>query len=236
MKIGILITGDNEVQLKDEFGSFADMTVMLLKNCGLDAEFPMYEVCQGQFPDSPAECDGWAITGSPASAYDDLPWIEPLQALIRDISVARQPLLGICFGHQIIARALGGEVQKAAVGWGLGLHRYQASAAGEALFQRAHFAMNAIHQDQVAALPPQAELLAGSGFCPAAMLRYQDYGLSFQAHPEFLSHYMASLLPALAPEHFSEAQAVAGVDSLNPEQVTETVNALMPVIRALFNR
>ncbi len=234
MKIGILVTGDNEAELRDEFGSFCDMTITLLKNCGLTAEFPVYDVCDGHFPEDLDECDGWAITGSPASAYENLPWIEPLKALIRQIAEAQQPLLGICFGHQIIALALGGEVQKADVGWGLGLHRYQATDSGEALFGRVRFAMNAIHQDQVTVLPEQSELLAASDFCPAAMLRYNGFGLTFQAHPEFLTGYMSSLLPALTPKSFSEAQADAGVASLDHTAVVETVDSLMPVIKRLF--
>lgn len=234
MHIGILITGDNELALREPFGSFADMTMTLLRQCGIAAEFTLYAVCDGEFPDSYQSCDGWAITGSPASVYDRLSWIAPLEALIRDIHAAQQPLLGICFGHQIIARALGGDVKKATAGWGLGLHRYDATRAGQALLQQSQLTLNAIHQDQVVSIPAQAQLLAGSRFCPAAMLGYGNHGLTLQAHPEFRTDYMASLLPALAPQYFDEAQADAALASLNNTQVHNTVTALESVIKRLF--
>lgn len=131
MKIGILAAGSNEADLLAQFGSFAQMTETMLAGAGFD--FQTWDVRLGAFPDSAAQCDGWIITGSPASVYQPLTWIAPLEQLIREVDGLKRPLVGICFGHQIIARALGGSVVKSDLGWGLGIDSYTPVGSGESL-------------------------------------------------------------------------------------------------------
>lgn len=212
MKIGILAAGTNSGVLLEQFGSFALMTEQMLT----DAQFSFYQwdVRLGELPQSVHECDGWVITGSPASAYEPLEWIANLEALVRAIDQAGMPLIGICFGHQLIAQALGGVVTKADAGWGLGVDIYQPTAAGQALLGGNPLALHIIHQDQVAVLPERAELLAGSAFCQNGVLRYDQHIFTVQAHPEFGREYMFAELPAIVPDYLTPADAEKGLRTL----------------------
>ncbi|BBB26711.1 type 1 glutamine amidotransferase [Amphritea japonica] len=212
MKIGILAAGSNEGELLKRFGSFAQMTQEMF--AGSDLSFQCWDVCLGEFPNSYRDCDGWVITGSPASVYEPLEWIDPLEQLIRDISQARQGLVGICFGHQIIAQALGGVVEKVKAGWGLGVDQYRLTAKGMTWFGVESLSLHVIHQDQVVTLPEGAELLAGSEFCPYGALSYRSHILTIQAHPEFSGGYMQALLPAIAPQYITTSEAESGVRSV----------------------
>ena len=109
MKIGILQTGHSPDNMKDALGDYGDMFVKLLGGHGFD--FQIWSVVDGDFPASAVDADGWLITGSKHGAYEDHDWIPPLEQLIRAIREAGRPLVGICFGHQIIAQALGGKVE-----------------------------------------------------------------------------------------------------------------------------
>lgn len=212
MKVGILAAGNNEGELLERFGSFAQMTQEMLAGAGFS--FQCWDVCLGEFPDSHRDCDSWIITGSPASVYDSLVWIGPLEQLIRDIGQARQGLVGICFGHQIIAQALGGSVKKAKAGWGLGVDQYLPTEKGVVMLGADSHYLHVIHQDQVVTLPEGAEPLAGSAFCPNGVLRYGSHIFTVQAHPEFSSEYMQALLSAIAPEHITLLEAESGVQSI----------------------
>ena len=218
MKTGILAPGITPDALLDQYGSYADMCRHLLLVSGMDSEFRIYDVFENQLPEGVDECDAWLITGSKFSAYDDLPWIAPLKQLIRDIVAAGKPLAGICFGHQIMAEALGGRVQKSSNGWGTGIHEYNLSplAVEEMGIRSLH--LNAVHQDQVVEKPAAAEVLASSPFCPYAALRYGERVLSFQAHPEFSMAFENDLLSLkLDDEALPKEVALAGLATLQQE-------------------
>ncbi|WP_333830917.1 type 1 glutamine amidotransferase [Pararhodobacter sp.] len=183
MLIGILQTGYAPEPLRDE-GDYPDMFTRLLAGHGFT--FRTYRVVDMEFPASPAECDGWLITGSRHGVYEDLPFIKPLEQLIRDAFAAKVPVAGICFGHQIMAQALGGTVEKYQGGWSVGPTQYDFD--GETL------AMNAWHQDQVTSPPPGAQTIASSPFCQYAGLAYDTRGLSVQAHPEFADEFVEGLI------------------------------------------
>lgn len=143
----------------------------------------------------PATLEGIVITGSPAGVYDDLPWIEPLRAFIRRAYAIGTPMLGICFGHQVMADALGGDVRKSEKGWGLGRHDYH--VVGRPSFMADapdRMAIACSHQDQVIVAPPQAEVILASPFTPNAGLLYASgKALSFQPHPEFSEEFAQAL-------------------------------------------
>jgi GMP synthase-like glutamine amidotransferase len=195
MKIGILETG----QLRDAMiGRFDPYPVMFERFVGLagdDFEFETFCVIGGEMPPSVYACDGWLITGSRHGVYDKLTWMAPLEDFIRELAAARMPLIGVCFGHQIIAEALGGEVVKSDKGWGVGLQQYrieQAHAWMESGPQQV--AIYAYHQDQVVKCPASAQVFLSSEFCPFAGLNYGDSIISVQAHPEFEADFENFLL------------------------------------------
>ena len=121
MTIGILETGKPPESLRAQWGSYAGMIQTML---GRDLQYRSYDVPAGVLPSTPAECTAYVITGSPAGVYDDLPWIPPFLDFLRQVR-GHAKLVGICFGHQAMAKAFGGEVVKSPKGWGLGLHRYE---------------------------------------------------------------------------------------------------------------
>jgi len=184
MRIGILQTGHVPDTLRDDFPSYALMFERLLAGHGFT--FAHWMAVDMDFPAGPADADGWLITGSRHGAYEDHPFIAPLEQLIRDIHAAQRPLVGICFGHQIIAQALGGTVEKAPAGWAVGPTTYS--------FDDRSVRLMAWHQDQVTQLPEGARVLGGNAFCPYGMLGYGDSILTVQAHPEFDPDFVTGLI------------------------------------------
>ncbi|MEI4485705.1 type 1 glutamine amidotransferase [Frigidibacter sp. MR17.14] len=175
MLIGILQTGQLPEALRPSLGDYPEMFAALLAH--QDLEFRTYHVEGMVFPADVRDCEGWIITGSRHGAYEDHPFIPPLEAFIRKAYEAEVPMVGICFGHQIIAQALGGRVEKFDGGWTVGTQPYD--------FEGESLTLNAWHQDQVVTLPPGAEIIARGETCAIAGLRYGDRALTVQAHPEF---------------------------------------------------
>lgn len=185
MLIGILQTGHAPDALRETHGDYPDLFEGLLAGRGLT--FQSWAVVDGEFPSASHDADGWLITGSRFGAYEDHPWIPPLEDLIREIHAARVPLVGICFGHQIVAQALGGKVIKHPGGWAVGRQVYD--FGGEAV------ALNAWHQDQVVERPEGAEVVASAPYCENAALAYGESIYTVQAHPEFSRAFVADMIP-----------------------------------------
>ncbi len=185
MLIGILQTGYAPEDLRAQ-GDYPDMFEHLLDGHGF--AFRTWRVVDNEFPASVHDADGWLITGSKHGVYEEHAFIAPLEQFVRDAFAARVPVVGICFGHQIMATALGGTVEKFAGGWAVGPTEYQIE--GE------RFTLNAWHQDQVVAPPPGAVVIATTPFCLYAGFLYEDRGISIQPHPEFADDFVAGLIEA----------------------------------------
>lgn len=175
MLIGILQCGHAPDSVQDDHGDFDTMFFGLLKGQGLT--FKTWNVVDMDFPDDPSQADGWLLTGSKHGAYEDHPFIPPLSQLIRDIYVSDHPMVGICFGHQMIAQALGGRVEKYQGGWAIGRQEYEFGGHGA-------LAINAWHQDQVIEKPDDAQVIGKNEFCQYAALVYGNQALTYQPHPE----------------------------------------------------
>ena len=184
MLIGILQTGQAPEPLKAASGDYPDMFIRLLSQRGFT--FKTYHVEAMDFPASPADCDGWLITGSRHGVYEPHPFIPPLETLIRAIMASGRPLVGICFGHQIIAQAMGGHVEKFSGGWAIGPQDY--------VMQGQPIRLNAWHQDQVTRAPDSATPIACNDFCENAALIYGDKAFTVQAHPEFEDGFLRDLI------------------------------------------
>ncbi|MCV2868211.1 type 1 glutamine amidotransferase [Defluviimonas sp. WL0002] len=184
MLIGILQTGQAPDVLRTEMGDYPDMFIRLLANRGLT--FKTFHVEAMEFPKDVHDCDGWLITGSRHGAYEDHAFIKPLEDFIRDAFAHRVPIVGICFGHQIIAQALGGKVEKFKGGWAVGPQDY--NFGGETI------SLNAWHQDQVVERPEAAEVIGSNAFCENAALLYGDSAYTVQAHPEYGNEFIDGLM------------------------------------------
>jgi GMP synthase-like glutamine amidotransferase len=209
MKIGILQTGRAADTLRDKHGDFPDMMQDMLSKGGF--AFQTYPVLDGVFPQDVHACDGWLITGSRHSAYEDLPWIAELEKFLRGAYAAEVPIVGICFGHQVLAQALGGKVEKFPMGWGVGPTTYDFADGRQEV-------MNAWHQDQIMVRPADATVVASNAFCANAALAYGTRAISFQAHPEFTRDFARDLLELrrdlLEPAVLSAARVAC--DTLTP--------------------
>ncbi|HKK23818.1 MAG TPA: gamma-glutamyl-gamma-aminobutyrate hydrolase family protein [Pseudohaliea sp.] len=214
MKLGILRTDTVRPEWAATYGEYPDMFEHLLGDLDPGLAFATWHVEAGEFPGSVDAADAWLITGSKASVYEDQPWIHRLLAFIRELHAARKPLVGICFGHQAVALALGGEVRKSAKGWGVGLHRHRLSGepswfdGGDRTFR-----VLVSHQDQVERPAPGTEVLAGSEFCENAVCQVGDHILTFQGHPEFVPGYAREIMD-FRREIIGEDTYQAGMASL----------------------
>jgi GMP synthase-like glutamine amidotransferase len=210
VKLAILETGRPPGDLASHFGDYPAMFVALL---GDRFDVESFDVPAGRFPDS-SEHDAILITGSPAGVYEPLPWIEPLKQFIR--SAKESKMVGVCFGHQVMAEALGGHVEKSDKGWGAGLHHYSVVHdepwidVGEAI------AIPASHQDQVVIQPPNTQVVAASNFTPYAALAWSDRpAISFQFHPEFTPDFAKALIEKRYDVVPDPVAAMASLDAPN---------------------
>ena len=193
MRIGILETGRSVAELNVSFGTYFDFFQAYLATPDQDFAFCSYPVFEDILPRSPHSCDAYVITGSAYSVYDGFPWIEQLKDFIIKSS-SDHKILGCCFGHQVIAEAFGGKVEKAPQGWGVGYHTYEIGNFRPWMApNRKSLALIASHQDQVMVPPASSTVLAGSQFCPVGMLAIGENIMTTQLHPEFPRAFAAEL-------------------------------------------
>ena len=223
MKIGIFDVGNGAPSLAETYGSFPEMFIALMAGEDLKATYEIYAAEAGIFPRDISACQAWVIMGSPFSAYDDMPWIHRLEALIPEIAQAKIPLIGICFGHQLIAKALGGRVEKAKQGWEVGVKHYK-------IYERPSWMKGGgntiggfvFHQDQVVALPSNARNIAGNAACTIGMVVYDQPIFTLQSHPEFTKEFAAkryrtSQGKALRNQEVADALASLDQPTHNPD-------------------
>lgn len=210
MVLAILETGAPPPELIPRFGRYPKMFERLLGQ-----SLPSYDVAAGELPGEVGRHDAYLITGSPAGVYEQLPWIEDLLAFLR-AAKGRAKLVGICFGHQAMAQAFGGHVEKSAKGWGVGLQTYPIVHHESWMDDVPSVAIPASHQDQVVMQPPQTEVIASSLFTPYAGLSWHDQqAISFQFHPEFAPEYARALIEARRERLPDPDWAMASLDQPN---------------------
>ncbi|HIF63759.1 MAG TPA: GMP synthase [Deltaproteobacteria bacterium] len=201
MKIGILLTDSVQPALAATHGQYSDMFARLLGGVDPSLQFACWDVHRGEFPDSIDDCDGYLMTGGRHSVYDELEWIAPLESYVVRLAEASWPLFAVCFGHQLVARALGGRTELAEQGWTLGVHStriespFPWAVAGGDSVAGTHGELRLIHshRDQVTRLPDGASLVGSSDSCPVSMYRIGKHVMSCQGHPEFSPEYALGL-------------------------------------------
>ena len=195
LKLAILQTDVLHPEFLDEYHGYGAMFQRVFAAANIALESDIFSVIDGVYPTEPNRYDAMLITGSKADAFGDDAWIATLKTYLQQRFAAGQKLLGVCFGHQLLAHSLGGKVQRADAGWGVGIMQYQWRAKPSWLVDTAaQFQLLCSHRDQVVALPPEATLLAGNDFCSNAAFYIDNRVLTFQPHPEFTKPYAEALL------------------------------------------
>lgn len=192
MKVGILKTGRPPLPAIPVHGDYPAMFRRLLGEHAYD--WRTYAVDEGELPAAPEDCDAYIVTGSSAGVYDPLPWIAPAKAFL-GAAKGKAKLVGICFGHQLMAEAFGGQVVKSPKGWGLGEQEYRIASREPWMDGPDVVRLPGSHQDQVVVCPPRAEVVGGSDFTPIGLLAWRDQpAISMQLHPEFEPAYALDLI------------------------------------------
>lgn len=212
MKIGILKTDQVRKEWVNEFGEYPDMFARLLRAIKPDLEFVIYEVQDQVYPKDLDEVDAYLITGSRFSVYDEEAWIHRLGAFIQELFQAGKKIIGICFGHQLVAHFLGGKTAASDKGWGIGINKMSMTETGQ-FFAPKQETFNLVysHRDQVQIPAVGSEILAGNEFCPIGMCKIGRQVLTVQGHPEFSVAYGRTLVGSreelYEPAHFHAAMA-----------------------------
>ena len=196
MHIGILKTDAVRPEWVPDFGEYPDMFKRLLLEADSSVSFAVWDVEEGVHPSHTDidSVDGFIITGSKSSAYDDKQWIRDLEVLIQKLHARRKKMVGICFGHQIIAKALGGVVSKSDKGWGVGIHTYELDSALFDGAQSGQLKLVVSHQDQVHKLPPGARNVVSNAHCENGGFVMGDHIFTLQGHPEFIDEYSEAIM------------------------------------------
>jgi GMP synthase-like glutamine amidotransferase len=216
MDLAILETGKPPAGLAERFGTYPDMFARLL---ALPAAPAVYDAQDCEFPDRPDAHAAYLVTGSPAGVYDPLPWIEPLKGFLRSAH-GKAKLVGICFGHQVMAEAFGGRVEKSGRGWGVGLQTYEVLERAPFMDGETSVSIPVSHQDQVVERPPHARVVAANLFSPFGFLAYDDQpAISMQFHPEFDPEYAKALIESRRPRLPDPDAAIASLDRPNDREL-----------------
>jgi len=209
MHLAILMANTDESEFASHHPKDGEKFTQFLAPLRPDWRFTVFAVKDGEFPEGLEGFDGFIITGSPASVHDPEPWVEHLMALIRQIRTDDRPIFGACFGHQAIAKALGGVVAKNPGGWVFGLSETQMEGEQIRLY--------AAHNEQVTTLPEGAEALGGNTECPIGAYRIGPRVLTTQYHPEITPSFAAALVAEYAsklpPDVAARAKASLGQEA-----------------------
>lgn len=195
MKLCILENDTLDPAVEATYTGYGSMFQRLLQQAGAQGEFDIFNTTRGQYPLSFESYDAVLLTGSKADSFSTEPWVLALKDKVQTLLAQKKKLIGVCFGHQLIALCLGAKVGRAPQGWGAGRMTYQWHAPELPLADgRTEVALLASHQDQVFDLPSGTQLLATSAFCPVAAFGVDGQLFCVQPHPEFVADYSAFIL------------------------------------------
>lgn len=211
VRVALLEADHVDEPLRGVAGDYADMFLRRFAADAPHVRLDRFDVVDGQPPPAVGAYDAVVVPGSRHGVGDGTAWITTLMDHVRDAVDADVPVVGICFGHQVVAAALGGEVARAANGWGVGVH--DTTVHDTAPWMTPHaasFRLLMSHQDQVVAAPPGATVLASTHHAPIAAFQAGS-AVGFQGHPEFVPDYLDALLATrvdrIGEQRVAEARA-----------------------------
>lgn len=200
--LGVLKADEVDLDNQSRYGTYDHMYLRLFQLAGMmPDQVRIYDLANNKFPSSKYDCRAYVITGSRFGVYDNTPWMGRLFEFVRTLHAARSTLLGVCFGHQCIAEALGGKVVRSPKGWGAGIHEYDVVHPEVSTWlNRTSVRLICSHQDQVIEMPPAGQRILTSEFCENAGMLIGNHILTVQGHPEFSVEYAEHLCNERAAE------------------------------------
>ncbi len=205
LKIALISTCADTNEAYKDFPREIEQIKTMMQTERRDWSYHFYDIFAGQFPDID-QYDGFVVSGSPSSVNDPDAWVIAMLDYIRQVFSAGKPMVGICYGHQAIAKALGGEVSWSPLGWSIGVvetaYRDHADWMEPQLPELRLFAA---HNEQVLKAPEGAAILASTPECPIAAFRIGNQVFATQHHPEMGKPFVAHILKEVAPD-LNEAQ------------------------------
>ncbi len=195
MKIGLLQCDHVSPENRAAFGDYSDFFETLFRQYAPEIIFELFDVQQNEYPEKPDQYAGFIGTGSSRSVWENEDWINRFKKFVRDLYHNGNKFIGICFGHQMIAEALGGKCEKSDRGWGVGVKKVVICREKNWMKPKQDsYHLIVSHQDQVIKLPEKAEVLGGNEHCPHSMITVGSHFLGIQAHPEFTPAYSRKLM------------------------------------------
>lgn len=224
-RLGLLVCDHVPPEFLDVAGDYPDMFEELFADQP-EVELVPYDLTAGRFPTSVEECDGWVTTGSRRSVYEEEAWIDRFGELVRDVARSDRPLVGVCFGHQMIAHALGGKVTRAEEGWGVGIKTVEVPDPPGWLGRSRYRILNS-HADQIIDPPPAARVVGSNDHCPVSLMTLGETVVGIQGHPEFPVEYCEALIRARRGSLIPEDVADAALESLSTPPDTRALGAAL---------
>lgn len=223
MHLGFLNADELKAEFVANYGDYPDMFSHRLRNIEPALQVSTYNAHNGELPASIDETDIYLLTGSKQSVYENELWISHLTEFVQALHAQKKPLIGICFGHQMVAHALGGKVEKSEHGWQVGIKRNALNSAAKDIgIQAKHFQIISSHQDQIVELAPGTEVLASESQCPFAMTRLGRHIFTVQGHPEFDKAFAKDVY-TMRRKILGEQTYLNAIDSLNFETDNQAV-------------
>jgi GMP synthase-like glutamine amidotransferase len=219
-EVALLVCDQPNKEYLDDFGDYSDMFSASFPSI----EFTTFNLFKNEFPLDVKKFKAFFMTGSRYSVYDDYPWISKGKQLIREIYIEKLKFIGVCFGHQMLAEALGGKVSKAETGWNVGIKEFNITKKKKWMLPNvSSFHVQMMCQDQITQLPSGAETLASAPDCPYGMITVDDHMFSLQGHPEFPINYGISLLNSRV-ERIGKEKSMQALKTYNSEVDLELIN------------
>jgi len=212
MKLGMLICDHVQQVLQPEFGDYKRMFGQLLEHSSVPIEVEYFYAIDGELPENIDVCDAYMTSGSKWSVNDDFQWIRDLERFIKQLYDAKKGFVGICFGHQLLAKTLGGKVEQSDKGWGIGVSKSKV-VSNQDWMNPSQSNLNIVvsHQDQVTQLPVDSQILLSNSFCPYGMIQIGEHFVGLQGHPEFTHEYSRALMhtrkDSIPPQRLKDGEA-----------------------------
>ncbi len=212
MKVGLILCDEVSPELQGEHGTYRDMFSTMLS----PLEILPFRAYQNELP-TDFVCDAYVLTGSRYSVYDDMDWIRNLNNFVQELQNMKKPVVGVCFGHQMLAEALGGKVEKSSKGWCVGPHTFNIELPQDWMVPvKNEVSLLMMCQDQVKTLPPGSQIIASTHECPIGMFLIDDHMLGIQAHPEFSNAYCQTLIERRM-DRIGQGKSAAALSKLNQD-------------------